>query len=173
MTLSYKLASPSSQTRTIKIPFSPPLSDDSKIKPHLNALQVEAEKELKIVQPTLRPFKFPIEGITQSIPLITALFYTTFGTGEHAERIRNSIGGHRTMFYVCCVVGVAHTLETLYSTYLCRKYKAGFFNGVCIRPSSSKDMLNCFVVTIYLIDDSSRWAIRLWHEETPSTGLDR
>jgi len=131
MSLTYKLVHSPSTEKSILIPFDPPLTGYSEVKPRLLSLKLDAEESLGMTpRPQLKSFRIPRGMFTQTGPLMLFLLYTTYGESEPVRWLRATVGGDRTIVGIWWFVAIVHGLESLYALSLCRRHRTGWVNGI-------------------------------------------
>jgi Domain of unknown function (DUF4499) len=175
MTLGYKLEG-SSDENFVKIDFEPPLSGYDEVKPRLLSMKLDAEESLGMVpRPQLKSFILPKQVITQAVPLLGFLIYTTYGTSG-IQWLRDLVGGSKTITYIWWFVFITHGLESLYTLHLCRKHRTGLVNGVyySIRSTVNSTLISHAFAVRLLVRNFLFWCIYLdGHEKTCTTGTHR
>ncbi|KAG9317994.1 hypothetical protein JVU11DRAFT_54 [Chiua virens] len=139
MNLSYSLKS--GGVGSVHVKFSPPLSGYDEVKPRLLAMKADAQEALGMLRsPKITSFRLPRSAILvllsmaylglappqgTSVPFIptniTDMVFMPVRTAFSMFDLQPS------MKTIVQITGVAHSLETLYTWYLCRHYVKGPF----------------------------------------------
>lgn len=151
MTLTYKRKN--GQSNVVKVPFKPPLSGYDEVKPRLLGMKAEAQEALGMVCPIQRPltilsdreyhaqikapqittFHLPLSVWRLGVLIALLVYCTLAGTAYSASplfapgrQLVGAVGGWVTVKISWWILGVAHSLEALYTTSLVWRHNAPF-----------------------------------------------
>ncbi|KII84861.1 hypothetical protein PLICRDRAFT_179191 [Plicaturopsis crispa FD-325 SS-3] len=132
MTLTYKRKN--GQSNVVKVPFNPPLSGYDEVKPRLLGMKAEAQEALGMIKaPQITTFHLPLSvwrlGVLMALLVYCTLAGTAYSTSPlfaPGRQLVGAVGGWVTVKISWWILGVAHSLEALYTTSLVWRHNAPF-----------------------------------------------
>ncbi|KAI0668186.1 hypothetical protein C8Q78DRAFT_980627 [Trametes maxima] len=136
MNLTYQTKS--KESKEVRVVFDPPLSGYEEVKPRLLSMKADAEEELGMVPaPQITDFRFNYKMWYTAVA-VGFLIYTTYAPTEGAPNYSPFYAPANALRAILptwmipfswTLVFVCHSLESLYTLYLCRKHRTGFVVG--------------------------------------------
>jgi len=126
----------SSEKQSTVITFDPPLAGYDAVKPRLLEMKAIAQEKLGMIKtPHLTSFQFPRPDYPP-MAFLAGLYYLNFFPETSLAKTAIDLLGPSTLRRTFQITIVLHSLESLYTMYLCWKHKTGFLAGALYTVST-------------------------------------